>query len=68
MLNMSLIFFYTIYNLNRAHSTAKLIPRTAFYRKEVSGIWNDFYINTKKMHRNKVIEITLSIRLRNFII
>ena len=49
------LFLY-FYNWNRAHSTTKLIPRDVFYGKEESGIRKDCQINTKKMHRNKVMD------------
>ena len=50
------LFLY-FYNWNIAHSTTKLIPRDVFYGKEESGIWKDCQINTKKMHRNKVMDV-----------
>ena len=49
-----LLYFY---NWNRTHSTTKLIPRGIFYCKKESGIWKDCEINTKKMHRNKVMDV-----------
>ena len=52
-LNLLLYF----YNWNRTHSTTKLIPRGIFYCKKESGIWKDCEINTKKMYRNKVMNV-----------
>ena len=50
------LFLY-FYNWNRAHLKTKLINRAIFYGYEKSWNWNDCNIYSKKMHRNKLIDI-----------